>query len=373
LIDANNNIGLLAMLIAMVAMGIWMETRPRLAQFGAIGIILGGALLSGIGLLPRAADLYTLIVTYCVPLAIPLLLFNANLLKIWRESGRVFLAFVLAASSVLVGAFVANPLTDFGPDDGIWASIMTAGYIGGSANSAAVAAAMDRAQDPFMTIAVASAYAIGVPYLALLLAMPGINWLWRLFSPRTEYVPDDGEQQPLPAGTSSISGLSLAASLALSAAVVWISDWIAYLTNSGPMRYVALSVVSVALATLVPDRMHRLHGHYELGRILIYLFFAVIGVQLNFGLAIESGSQVMIFTGIVIVVHLIMMAVGGRLLGLTGPELAVASNACVLGAPTAAAMAASKGWHMLVTPGLLVGVLGYAVANLIGIALTQVM
>ncbi len=373
MIDASNNSGLLAVLIAMLTLGIWMETRPRLAQFGVIAIVLGCALLSGVGLLPREADLYGVIVAYCVPLAIPLLLFNANLIKIWRESGRVFFAFLLAVIGVLLGAFLAAPLTDFGPDDGVWTGILTAGYIGGSANTAAVAAAMDKADEPFMAIAVASAYAVAVPFMALLLAMPGITWLWRLFSPNTAHA--DSPDEELEAGSESgpVSGFSLAASLALSALVFWISDWVANLTSSGPMRYVAISVLSVALATLFPRRMQQLQGHYDLGRILIYLFFAVIGVQINFALAIASGGQVMLYAAIVVVTHLLVMSVGGRVFRFTGPELAVASNACVLGAPTAAAMAASKGWHTLVTPGLLVGVLGYAVANLIGITLAQLL
>ncbi|MDJ0652521.1 MAG: DUF819 family protein [Xanthomonadales bacterium] len=372
MIDPTNNSGLLAVLISVVALGIWMESRPKLAQFGVIVIILGCALLSGIGLLPRGADLYGVIVAYCVPLAIPLLLLNANLLKIWRESGRVFFAFLLAVAGVLGGAFLAAPLTTFGPDDGVWTGILTAGYIGGSANTAAVAAAMGKADEPFMALAVASAYAVAVPFMALLLAMPGIAWMWRLFSPRTDYIPPaDGEESH--SDTPQISGFSLVAGLALSAVIFWISDWVADLTQSGPMRYIALSVLSVALATLFPGRMQRLHGHYELGRILIYIFFAVIGVQINFALAIESGGQVMLYTVIVIATHLLVMAVGGRLFGFTGPELAIASNACVLGAPTAAAMAASKGWYTLVTPGLLVGVLGYATANLVGIALTTIL
>lgn len=373
MIDGSNNPGLLAVLVSMVAIGVWMESRPRLAQFGVMSIILGRALLSGIGLLPREAGLYSTITAYCVPLAIPLLLFNANLMKIWRESGRVFFAFLLAAAGVLLGAFIAAPLTDFGPDDGIWTGILTAGYIGGSANTAAVGAAMGKAEDPFMALAVASAYAVAVPYLALMLAMPGIAWLWRLFSPDTEYQSASERGETAGSAARSITGLSLAAAFALSAVVFWLSDWVAELTDSGPMRYVALSVVSVGLATLFPRRMEHLAGHYELGRILIYLFFAVIGVQINFALAFESGGQVMIYTAAVIATHLLVMSIGGRLFRFTGPELAIASNACVLGAPTAAAMAASKGWHTLVTPGLLVGVLGYAVANLIGIFLTTVM
>ena len=43
-----------------------------------------------------------------------------------------------------------------------------------------------------------------------------------------------------------------------------------------------------------------------------------------------------------------------------------ASNAAILGATTAPALAATKGWTDLVTPGVLVGVFGYALGTFIG-------
>ena len=43
--------------------------------------------------------------------------------------------------------------------------------------------------------------------------------------------------------------------------------------------------------------------------------------------------------------------------------------AAVLGATTAPALAATRGWNSLVTPGVLVGVLGYALGTFIGTAL----
>ena len=56
----------------------------------------------------------------------------------------------------------------------------------------------------------------------------------------------------------------------------------------------------------------------------------------------------------------------GRVLRLSIPELVIASNAAVLGATTAPALAAAKGWRDLVTPAVLVGVLGYALGTFIG-------
>jgi uncharacterized membrane protein len=48
------------------------------------------------------------------------------------------------------------------------------------------------------------------------------------------------------------------------------------------------------------------------------------------------------------------------------PEIIIASNAAILGATTAPALAAAKGWRDLVTPGVLVGVLGYALGTVLG-------
>ena len=74
---------------------------------------------------------------------------------------------------------------------------------------------------------------------------------------------------------------------------------------------------------------------------------------------------------ILLAVHLIVVLGLGRLLGLTIPELLTASNAAILGATTAPAMAAARGWHDQVTPGVLVGVAGYALGTFIGTALFQ--
>lgn len=69
-------------------------------------------------------------------------------------------------------------------------------------------------------------------------------------------------------------------------------------------------------------------------------------------------------------VHLCLLVIVGKLMKLELTEVMIASNACILGPPTAAALAASKGWQPLIAPGILVGLFGYAIATFIGIALT---
>ncbi len=372
LISPDNDFALLAIILTLVALGIAMESRPKIGQFGVIFIILFPALLSALNILPRGAGIYATVVNDFVPLSLPMLLFQADLRRIWRESGRVIIAFLGAAAATVIGALLALPLVNLGPQEGVWVGILTAGFIGGSANAGSVAVAMDKAADPMMGVAVAAVFAVAVPYLTLLLTMPNMPRLWRLFSPH-ESSEVSLPESDLQAERESITSMSLAASLALSAMICLLSEAIALALSYPPAKFLLITLLSVAFATLMPARAATLHGHYELGQILIYCFFAVIGVQINFLLALTEGLQIMLFTGIVLSVHLVMLSLFGRCLKLSGAELAVASNACILSAPTAAAMAVARGWHNLVTPALLCGVFGYAIANLVGISMAELL
>jgi uncharacterized membrane protein len=57
----------------------------------------------------------------------------------------------------------------------------------------------------------------------------------------------------------------------------------------------------------------------------------------------------------------------GKLFRLPLEPLLLASNATLGGPPTAAAMAASRGWPTLVLPGLLAGLWGYIIGTPVGL------
>ncbi len=376
LIAADNSLAIFAVLMTVVALACWLEQRPRVGQFAVIGIIVVCMLLNGLSILPHASPVYRIINDYFVPLAIPLMLFNADIKRIWRESGVVLTAFIGATLATVLATLLALNLTAIHSEETVWGGIVAAGFIGSSGNTIAVAAALEKASDPFFGLLLASMYVATVPFVALMLAMPGIPWLWRRFSPLqrpddTELVKThDSESAPVNS-VGGTSAASLSAALALSALICWCGDYLAQLTDFTPTKFLVISLLSVLLATALPRPMQRLHGHQQLGHILLYMIFAIIGVQVDFSIAFESGSQIMLFAVILLGTHLVLMALFGRLFNIAGPELLIASNACLLGPPTAAAMAASRGWHSLITPGILCGVLGYSIANFIGVAIAH--
>jgi uncharacterized membrane protein len=83
--------------------------------------------------------------------------------------------------------------------------------------------------------------------------------------------------------------------------------------------------------------------------------------------------MVFLYASFIIITHIIVIVLGAKLFKMDLAEVVVASLACIGGPVTPAAIAASRGWRTLVTPGIMVGILGYAIANFIGVMLATVL
>jgi uncharacterized membrane protein len=124
--------------------------------------------------------------------------------------------------------------------------------------------------------------------------------------------------------------------------------------------------LTLAIATLFPRLRLWCAGGFQLGVVLSFVFFGSIAAGADVAAMLRVAPMLVLLVGILLTTHLTILLVVGRWLRLSLPELLTASNAAVLGATTAPAMAAAKGWHDQITPGVLVGVLGYSLGTLIG-------
>ena len=68
-----------------------------------------------------------------------------------------------------------------------------------------------------------------------------------------------------------------------------------------------------------------------------------------------------------------MILLGAKLFKIDLAPAIIGAAAAIVGAAAAAAIASSKGWRSLISPGITVGMLGYALANFIGITLARVL
>lgn len=375
----NNPVWVMAILFALSAIGFLSEkTRLGRSLTSTVVVILLAIVAANIGLIPHDSLAYDFVFTYVVPVIIPLFLFKANLRQMVTEASRLSGAFLLATTATVIGVLVAINLVDVShllvgdrsaqETEAAIAGLFASTYIGGSVNYAALGEVTGLIREAsFFSAATAVDNLYSALYLSVLAVLPAWRWLARQFGPDgSELVVDVA-----PHNTVTVSAQSLTYSLGLALLVVACSDALVAWFDWSMYRYAVITLITVALATLFPSLSDKLAGSFELGVALSMLFFASIAAGANVQAVITLAPILIVFTGVLLLVHGLSLLLLGRLFKFTLPELIVASNAAILGATTAPALAAAKGWQHLVTPGVLVGVLGYALGTLVGTALYQ--
>lgn len=370
LIPAGQNWLVLASLLVIAALGLWAERTKWGARLsGTVIIILAAMFLSNISLIPTEAPIYDMVWSYFVPLAIPLLLFKADLRKIIRETGPTLLAFILGAIGTVIGTLLAFFIIPLGAEGWKLASIFCATYIGGSINYVSAAEAVGLKSGTLMAAGVAADMLVMAIYFLVLLALPSITQLRNRYPDRqyADHRSFAGQSniQSRPEVTLSSMLNALAVAAVICAVGNLIAGWIG-IKGTGILFITALTVL---LATLFPQPMSRLKGADQIGTLLMQIFFAVIGAGANVWIVMKTGPVLFLFAGFILLIHLLFLLVGGWLFKLDLREIVIASNANMGGPTTAAAMAVSKKWEPLVIPAILVGTLGYAVATFIAVAI----
>lgn len=342
---------------------------------GTVIVILGAIVAANSHVIPHRAPAYDFIFAYFVPVLIPLFLFKADLRRIFFEISRTTLAFLLASFGTVCGVIAAVLLLDLTPlasgaaidaslREPAIAGLFTSTYIGGSVNYAALGDITGLREDAsFFAAATATDNLFSALYLVLLALLPAWRWLEKRFKSRDHSLVDEDVMVEY-----SASPASLASSLALALLIVALGDALTAWLQVSDWRYAVITGLTLLSATLFPRQMARLHGGFELAVPLSFVFFAAIAAGADVMAMIEIAPLLVLLVLILLSVHFLVTFGFGALLGLSLPELITASNAAVLGATTAPVLAAAKGWRDLITPGVLVGVFGYALGTLAGTA-----
>ena len=101
----------------------------------------------------------------------------------------------------------------------------------------------------------------------------------------------------------------------------------------------------------------------------MYIFLAAIGASTNLNDMLHVGPAVLGFYLIIMFFHLVFLVSLAKLFKFDVYEVIVSSAANIMGPSVAAPMAASLGQKKLITPGILVGILGYVIGTFIGVSI----
>ncbi len=366
----------LAGLVAgITALSLWLDYRfAPLSKIGAalIAIVLG-ATLSNLGLVPAGSPVYDAVTGPVTFLAIAWLLLAVDLSDVKRAGPRMLSAFALACAGTVVGAFAGAALFAgvFTNQNAALAGTLTGTYTGGSLNFVSVGRALNLDGTLFAAATAADNLTTGL-WLGATLLLP--LWLRRFFPAPPPSVSGDADgagpdahphaHHPLFAEVG-LSALRIGILIAVGAALVVAAGALGDRTPGVP-SVVWLTSLALIVGNATPLR--RSPGALQLGSLALTAFFVVIGIFSRIADILAVGIEVFFFTLTVVGIHGLIVYGLGRAARLDLASLSVASQAAVGGPSSALAVAISRDWKGLVLPGIIVGLLGYAVGTYLGLA-----
>ena len=339
-------------LLAAAAFGSWAEKNTAWGKelSGPLVSTLGGLALASCGAIPAgAAPEYGAVNSRLLPLAVPLLLFTADLRRTVADAGRLLVPFLLgaaatAAATVLALAVVpltalegmaaaaAGPAASASPSPSVgWrvAAALAARHIGGAVNYVGVCEAL-------AVPASAAAAALAADNLVCVAYFAAVFRLARGVAPEPG---DDGERpSPLPslapaaaAAAVSVEDLSpvggapkkaevtvtdTLTALSISAAVCSLGGGLAsaaFGLSPGSSVIPAATALAVALATAFPGLTRPLAPAADAAAAaLLQVFFAAVGAAGSVAAVLGSAPSLFAFCGIQIFGHLGLVLLVGR-------------------------------------------------------------
>ena len=236
LVSPENTWVLMTVMLVSVAVSVYLEQTYAWASriSGAVIALIFALVLVNTSIIPPHAELYDDIVWgYIVPIAIPLLLLQTNIVKIWRETGRLLIIFLIGAAGTICGALIGCVLLG-SAIDGLpkVAAMMTGSYIGGGVNFTALADAFKVSGTLVSSTIVADNLNMAI-YFLILLGIAGNGFFRRMYThPLIDHVEKNGasdEGKTLAAtywGRKDISLRDIAMCVTYAVVVVTVSKFI---------------------------------------------------------------------------------------------------------------------------------------------------
>ena len=396
IIAADNTWALWAVLALTVAISIFLEQKYKWASnisAPVISIIIA-FILANIKAIPVVSGVYDTAGTYCIPLATAMMLYQANLKNIFKNSGKMLICMNIGVIATLIGGAVGFFLLKDSLREGlVFTGSAVASYIGGTANFVAVGSS-NGLSDTMITVGAFTENFIMTLCIIALLWMPTSKLFKKLYN--------HPYQEELEKEVGEDSGASITAkflkridfsllyiakcvgvALGIVAVSSYITDFFATMLAVGEdagalaqlpamifgNRYVIMTLLSIILVAVFPKFFENMNGAHEIGTFVMYLYFAVIGCSVNLGDLASSVIPALLLYIILGVFNIGILLIVGKLLKQNIEEITIASNACIGGPFTAMAMATSKGYQKLIVPALLSGIWGNILGTILGISI----
>ncbi len=369
LIPADNNTALAAIIFGLAWLGFWVDRKPIAKVLPGVPWVIGiGLLLSNTGIIPNEAPAYGFVGQYLLPLGVPFLLFKANLRSVFSEGGWVLPAFVISSIGVCTGAISGFFIFNLGPEAAEITGTYAGAFIGGVVNFVAISEAVEMSTTQF-GIALGASSPASILGLVALAVLPSIPFIRRHFPSEIIANSNQAKDSNNDDDTPRFRTDHVALGIGLSFAICAVSGYVSNYLGLGNYNLFFITIITVILANIAPDRFAKLQGDFAVGMLCMYAFFAIIGAGTDAVTFLAEAPILFVYCTYMLAIQFVVLLLGAKLFRIDLAAAIIGAAAAIVGPAVAAALATTKGWKTLITPGITIGILGYVIANFIGIAI----
>lgn len=372
------------LIVVLPAVALWLDKHVRPAQWlGPVVLCYGfGIVLANVGWTAHKPTLST-IQSATVVLAIPLLLFSANVVAWLKLAPKTILSFVLMIVAAVTSALITYKLL------GSWlkeswqmAGMLVGMYTGGTVNTIAIGKALE-VPKPFYVLVTSADIMIGGVWLLFILSIAQRFCL--LFLPPFQSTEPPEEPKP-DKTTEPLAALSevlprrqrykeLGFAVGLSIAIVAISAGGSFLVYGDVLDLpVILTLTTLGIVASFFPRVRSLSWSFEAGDYLMLMFCVAIGFEVNFAMMVKSFSTLkilLLYTGCLMFGALLIHFALAALFRIDADTTLITSSAGIFGPPFIGPIARALKNRQLIVSGLTMGIAGLAIGTYLGVAIAK--
>lgn len=379
------------------ALLIYLGTRyPIVNKIGVVVLCyVGGLIIGNVNIIPDGMnDLQGTMQGAVVLLGIPLVLFSENIVRWVKMAKTTFISLLLGLLSVvimvilgyyLLGDKIDSLLTE--PGDASWkvAGLLIGVYTGGQPNLGAIGQALNVSESLYLqTIAVDLALGALLLLFLLTVAQRFFQLFMKPYKSKGDY--NEEESIEMVSEFESYQGFFKKKNFAdvLKALLIGIlvlgagfSMTFIFEGDSGDTAAV-LAVTTLGLLLSLVKKINKIRNSFQLGMYFIYMFCVILASQANIVEILNPESwellgYMLAYVAMAMFGALFLHAILSWIFKVNADEFIMTSTALSNSPPFVPVIAAALKNKEVMIPGMIVGVIGYALGNYLGVAIAYLL
>jgi len=372
------------------ALILFLSTKLSIVnKIGTVVICYAAGLLIGVlDIIPESiAGTQELLMGFSILVGIPLVLFSENVLKWVKMAKYTFISLLLGVVSVvvlvIVGYFIFREKL---PEIAKVSGMMIGVYTGGTANMAAIARGLGVDDELFI---LTNTVEIAVGALILFFLITGAKPLFGLFmrpyeSGKNKDIDNQSDMDISSfesyEGFFSRSGFpDILKAFGIALVIFAVGYGMSFLFKGDIRQTVPVLAVTTLgiLASLIPG-VNSIKKSFQLGMYWIYMFCLIIASKADLLSLFNPDSvgllvNMFLFISLVMVGSLVLHALLSWIFGISVDEYIITSTALADSPPFVPVVAAAIRNKEVVVSGMIIGVIGYAIGNYLGVAIAYLL